>query len=92
MTFTHLGEQWLDSWIAENAFVTWLEHPHPWEPEKELIRKLSLPLNIQGNAAHPFYPVLKRLRAEAIATARETPIASESNQQRRMPLAGVPPQ
>jgi hypothetical protein len=24
---THSGEQWVDRWMDENAFVTWIEHP-----------------------------------------------------------------
>jgi hypothetical protein len=49
MTFTHLGEQWLDNWMEENAFVYWVKHPAPWELEEEIIGTLSLPLNIKGN-------------------------------------------
>jgi len=48
MTLTHSGEQWLDDWMTENAFVCWLEHQAPWEFEDELIGSLSLPLNIKG--------------------------------------------
>ena len=29
MTPTHSGEQWLDDWMTENAFVCWLEHQAP---------------------------------------------------------------
>ena len=31
MTLTHNGERWLDDWMADNAFVCWLEHEAPWE-------------------------------------------------------------
>ena len=31
LTFTHLGEQWLDGWMEKNAFVCWVEHPTPWD-------------------------------------------------------------
>ena len=54
MTLTHNGERWLDDWMADNAFVCWLEHKAPWEFEEDLLGKLSLPLNIKGNSAHPF--------------------------------------
>jgi hypothetical protein len=84
MTFTHLGEQWLDSWMEENAFVVWVKHPAPWELEDELLASLSLPLNIKGNADHLFAGELSQLRKEAIKQAREMPIANEGNQQRRM--------
>ena len=43
MTLTHSGEQWLDDWMTENAFVCWLEHQAPWEFEDELLGSLSLP-------------------------------------------------
>jgi hypothetical protein len=84
LTFTHLGEQWLDNWMANNAFVCWVEHPAPWELEDELLGTLSLPLNIKGNNNHIFAPALSQLRRDAIRQARETPVANEGNQQRRM--------
>ncbi len=46
MTFTHSGEQWLDRWMAANAFVTWVEHPEPWVVEAGVFARLSLPLNL----------------------------------------------
>ena len=49
MTLTHSGEQWLDDWMTENAFVCWLEHQAPWVFEDELLGSLSLPLNIKGD-------------------------------------------
>ena len=84
MTFTHLGEQWLDKWMEENAFVCWVKNDTPWELEDELMGTLSLPLNIKGNRDHLFADQLSRLRKEAIKNARETAVASEDNQQRRM--------
>jgi hypothetical protein len=82
MTFTHLGEQWLDDWLEENAFVCWVEHPKPWELEQELLTSLSLPLNIQDNQHHPFSAELSEMRKSAKRLARETAIAQEGNQQR----------
>jgi len=84
MTFTHLGEQWLDNWMEANAFVCWLKHPEPWVIEDELINTLSLPLNIKGNTDHLFTDNLSQLRKDAIRQAKDMPIANESNQQRRM--------
>jgi hypothetical protein len=84
MTFTHLGESWLDDWMGKNAFVCWVEHPAPWEVENGVIESVSLPLNIQGNRHHPFSSILSDMRKEAKRTARETPIARENNQQRRI--------
>jgi hypothetical protein len=83
MTFTHLGEQWLDDWMQDNAFVCWVKHDSPWELEDELIATLSLPLNIKGNKDHLFSDNLSQLRRYAIRQAKETPVANEDNQQRR---------
>jgi hypothetical protein len=83
MTFTHLGEQWLDSWMEKNAFVCWVEHPSPWDLEYELLDALSLPLNIQGNQRHPFSSELSNMRKESKKLARSEPIAREDNLQRR---------
>ena len=84
MTFTHLGEQWLDDWLERNALVCWTEHPEPWLHEHELLAAHSLPLNIQDNRHHPFCAALSAMRQEAKRLAREAPIAQEGNQQRRM--------
>jgi hypothetical protein len=83
MTFTHLGEQALDTWMSRNAFVAWIEHPAPWEIERDLLGRVSCPLNISGNAHHPFSREMNRLRREAIQTARNSPIAREHNMRRR---------
>ena len=82
MTLTHLGERWLDDWMAENERVCWLEHASHWELEAELLRSISLPLNLQGNAHHPFSQRLSEIRKAAKLAARETPIANEGNQRR----------
>ena len=84
MTLTHLGEQRLDNWMEENAFVCWVKHPAPWEQEEELLGLLSLPLNIKGNKGQLFVDKLKQLRMYAIRQARNLPVANEDNQQRRM--------
>lgn len=84
MTFTHLGEQWLDQWMEENAYVSWLEHPSPWTVENQIIDSLSLPLNIQGNTRHPFVDTLSSLRRESKRVARESPVADEGDQHRRL--------
>ena len=83
MTFTHLGERWLDDWMERNALVCWTEHPEPWLMEHELLAAHSLPLNIQDNRHHPIFATLSAKRQEAKRLARETPVAQEGNQQRR---------
>jgi len=84
MTFTHLGECWLDEWMEDNAFVCWVKHPAPWEMENEIISELSLPLNLQDNLNHPFHKTLTEMRKKAKQNARDLPVAQEGNQQRRM--------
>ena len=64
------GEAVLNEWLGRNAFVTWTLDPEPWHLEKRLIAALDLPLNIQGNSRHPFYPILKNIRGRAKAVGR----------------------
>lgn len=82
ITLTYAGEQWLDRWMDENAFVTCIEHPEPWTMEHDLIASLSCPLNISGNAHHPFSMKLRQIRTDALRRAREMPVANEHNQVR----------
>jgi len=91
MTLTHSGEQWLDEWMAQNAFVCWLQHETPWELEGELLGSLSLPLNIKGNRDHLFAKALTEARVQAIRDARERPIAVENNQRRISKVATPSP-
>ncbi len=77
-TFTAAGERALSAWMERNAFVTWLVSATPWTVEEELIRGLSLPLNLHHNRHHPFRPVLSALRSAAKAEAQALPIVQES--------------
>ena len=72
--FTPDGEASLSAWMAEHVRVAWCKDPRPWLVEERLIAGLSLPLNLRGNERHPFHPVLRRRRAEMVASARERPI------------------
>lgn len=63
-------ENGLSQWMAENAFVTWMLYPEPWSVEKNIIGKLSLPLNLKGNMAHPFFIRLTDLRKQARTEAK----------------------
>jgi len=74
MTFTQQGEERLSQWMEQNAFVAWLEKLAPWKFEEQVIRSLSLPLNLQGNKHHPFHGVLSSIRAQAKAQARKLPV------------------
>lgn len=79
MTFTNVGERWLDGWLLENAFVTWVVQDEPWVLEEELMRTVSLPLNLQGNRHHPFSTSLSNLRRGANAHAHELPIVNDQD-------------
>ena len=74
MTF-HDGENALNNWLDENAFVGWVLHKEPWIIESEAIQKLSLPINLEGNKHHPFQGTLKALRKVARDNARQIPVA-----------------
>jgi hypothetical protein len=82
MTFTHSGEQWLDRWMEANAFVTWIEHPEPWNIEAGVFGRLSLPLNLQDNDHHAFHVLLSQERAAARQRAMVEPVADEHDQRR----------
>ena len=75
MTFQTEGENRLSEWLSNNAFVTWTVHHEPWVLETEVIRHLSLPLNLAQNKQHAFFHVLTTMRKEAKTRAREMPIA-----------------
>jgi hypothetical protein len=51
--------------MGENAFVCWTTSPEPWLIEREAIRTVCLPLNIQHNRQHPFCATLTACRREA---------------------------
>lgn len=64
----------LSSWMADHAFVTWIEDPRPWLLESVLIRSLDLPLNLDQNANHPFHARLSELRRDARRRAQMLPV------------------
>lgn len=64
------GEQRLSSWMAEYTRITWIVADAPWILEERLIDQLSLPLNLQGNDAHPFADTLHAARRAARERAR----------------------
>ena len=73
------GEQQLSNWMAENAFVCWLPMDNPWVLESLLIQQLSLPLNLQGNEAHPFHERLSAIRRKFRDQADAQPIWRQSH-------------
>lgn len=70
LTF-HAGESILSEWMNEHTRVVWCTHPQPWTVEPAVIRRLDLPLNLQGNAHHGFSAELASIRAQARRQARE---------------------
>lgn len=76
MTFTHLGEQWLDHWMEENTRISWILDPEPWVLEENMFKSVSLPLNLKGNE-HVFKNTLSTLRKESIHQARMLEIVNE---------------
>lgn len=64
------GEQRLSSWMAEYTRITWVVADAPWVLEERLMRECSLPLNLQGNEAHPFAETLHAARSAARERAR----------------------
>jgi hypothetical protein len=63
----------LSQWMAENAFVTWVEHNQPWVLEASLIGRLDLPLNLEQNSHHIFHVRLAQLRRDARRAALALP-------------------
>ena len=57
--------------MAKNAFVTWVVQEEPWKVEELIIHGLNLPLNLQRNEIHPFYPVLSAIRKRCLEAARK---------------------
>ena len=64
----------MSEWMEENARVVWKAVEEPWKLEEKLISMLHLPLNLDRNAAHEFFPVLSELRKAAKVRVRVLPI------------------
>lgn len=83
MTFTHAGEQWLDAWLEDNAYVSWEICEEPWNIEENFFEQTVLPLNLKGNQ-HPFKETLSAMRKRAIQNARILDIVTEAGLQRQV--------
>src|SRR5262249_40208175 len=78
-TFTNPGEQVLDRWMSEHAFVTWVETSAPWELEKHLLSsRLRLPLNIDDNPWQEAVAIVKAVRFSARQLADQLDIIVDS--------------
>jgi hypothetical protein len=84
-TFTNPGEQALDRWMDRHAFVTWVEAEAPWEIEKKLLSRLTLPLNVDGNASQEAAAVLSARRKKARCLANQLEIVCDNGGPRRPP-------
>lgn len=82
-TFTNPGEIVLDGWLAAHAHIAFAVVERPWEVESRLLSQLSLPLNLSGNAAHPFATQLSRLRGAAKLKAATLPVIIDNGGPRR---------
>lgn len=65
------AEAALNDWMQANAFACWMTSAQPWVIEAELIRSVSLPLNLQQNDQHAFSSTLRACRAAARRKARQ---------------------
>ncbi|HEX8983268.1 MAG TPA: hypothetical protein VF792_10890 [Ktedonobacterales bacterium] len=76
-TFTKEGEARLDAWLERNAYVAWMIDAEPWLVEEELIRSVSLPLNLDQNRHHSFHVTLSAQRKGARVRAQALPVVYE---------------
>jgi hypothetical protein len=84
-TFKNPGEQALDDWMTENAFVTWRVCDQPWDLEREILTSgLSLPLNIRDNPCAAHTAVVKAARRAAVAEALDFPIVRDNGGPRHL--------
>jgi hypothetical protein len=87
-TFTNPGEQLLDEWMAEHAFVVWLEVDRPWEAETMVLSSgLRLPLNLAGNPCADMAIREIRRTGRRQADLLEVVAGSGGPRRRAMPLA-----
>lgn len=68
------GEKKLSSWLEQNAFVIWAVTSEPWLIETDLLKTVSLPVNLAQNDSHVFHAVLSTMRKNARALADELPV------------------
>ena len=52
----------LTGWQRKHLSLTWCVTPQPWIREDEVIASMEPPLNLAGNANHPYYSTLKQAR------------------------------
>jgi hypothetical protein len=72
-------ESILSDWIVNNTMVAWVTTPRPWILEDHLLKRVSLPLNIEGNTSHPFSARLKELRKKAVLRGEGLDVVPRAN-------------
>jgi len=83
-TFTNPGEQLLDKWMAQHAFVGWVETENPWHVEAEILSSaVTLPLNLAGKAKPETTLWLKAARAAARQQADQLEVIANNGGPRR---------
>jgi hypothetical protein len=86
-TFTNPGEQVLDDWMRQHAFVTWIETSAPWELETHLLSSgLRLPLNLDGNPWQEAVAIVRAIRLKARQLADQLDIIIDSGGPRKKPI------
>jgi hypothetical protein len=82
-TFTNPGEQVLDDWMRQHAFVTWVETDAPWKLEDYLLTSagLRLPLNLEGNPWLEAVSTLAAIRLKARQQADRFDIVAGADQE-----------
>jgi hypothetical protein len=84
------GEHRLSAWMSDHAFAGLLPNEQPWDMEDELIRRLDLPLNLEGNGHNAFHPELTRVRALAVAEANALPVVPNPGSRGRITQQATP--
>jgi hypothetical protein len=84
-TFTNPGEQVLDAWMKQHAFVTWVETSAPWDLELYLLSSgLRLPLNVDGNPWVEAVALVKAVRLKARQAADQLSVVIDSGGPRKV--------
>jgi hypothetical protein len=68
------GEAAISAWMEQHARVCWTTTNKPWLLETQLIRQISLPLNLDQNTNSQFRADLSAIRAARRSVARKLPI------------------
>src|SRR5215213_2149159 len=83
-TFTNPGEQVLDHWMSDHAYVTWVVSETPWVLEHQFLTSgPRLPLNIEGNPCSVSTGLVSSMRSGAREVANQLEIVVDNGGPRR---------